>query len=86
MAEEKSIGAAAAILRGIEQGAASLADGLGQVWDAAKPMFDHGRSEVAAAIFSGHGHVMYMHGGEDRGQNEGHGLPVEPLKQPEMEM
>jgi hypothetical protein len=34
----------------------------GDIWDAAKPMFDHGRTEMAAAILGNHqGHVMYMH-------------------------
>lgn len=36
----------------------------GQVWDGLKPMFDHGRTELAAAIFSGHAHVMYMKGND----------------------
>ena len=36
----------------------------GQFWDAAKPMFDHGRTELAAALFAGHAHVMYMHNSE----------------------
>jgi hypothetical protein len=40
----------------------------GQIWDAAKPMFDHGRTELAAALFAGHAHVMYMH--EANTQNE----------------
>jgi hypothetical protein len=33
----------------------------GQLWDNAKPMFDHGRTEAVAALFAGHAHVMYMH-------------------------
>jgi hypothetical protein len=37
----------------------------GQVWDGAKPMFDHGRTELAAALFSGHGYVMYMRDGKE---------------------
>ena len=36
------------------------------MWDGAKPMFDHGRTELAAALISGHGYVMYM-----RDQKEG---------------
>lgn len=36
----------------------------GQIWDGVKPMFDHGRTELAAAIFSGHAHVMYMKGND----------------------
>lgn len=34
----------------------------GQIWDGMKPMFDHGRTELAAALFTGHAHVMYMKG------------------------
>jgi len=41
----------------------------GQVWDGAKPMFDHGRSEIASFLFGDHrGHVMYMRGQEGQGQ------------------
>ncbi len=43
--------------------AQSLQEVGGQIWDAAKPMFDHGRTELAAALFAGHAHVMYMHEG-----------------------
>jgi hypothetical protein len=47
------------------QQAASTAKGIaGQMWDDAKPMFDHGRTELAAALFAGHAHVMYMKGQE----------------------
>ena len=48
--------------------AQSLKETGGQLWDAAKPMFDHGRSELAAALFAGHAYVMYMH--EGKAQNE----------------
>jgi hypothetical protein len=41
--------------------AEALKEAGGQMWDAAKPMFDHGRTELTAALFAGHGHVMYMH-------------------------
>ena len=41
--------------------AEALGEAAGRMWDAAKPMFDHGRTELAAALFAGHGHVMYMH-------------------------
>ena len=49
----------------------------GQMWDAAKPMFDHGRTELAAALFAGHGHVMYMHNqdGVEQTQNQSQELP-----------
>jgi len=50
--------------------AASLLKNIGgQVWDGAKPMWDHGRSEIAAFLFGNHqGHVMYMRGQEGHGQ------------------
>jgi hypothetical protein len=51
----------------------SLKEAGGQAWDASKPMFDHGRTELAAAVFSGHGHVMYMHSDNEVEQPH-HGL------------
>lgn len=43
----------------------SLAETLkaigGQMWDASQPLFNHGRDELAAALFAGHAHVMYGH-------------------------
>ncbi len=47
----------------------------GQIWDGAKPMFDHGRSEAAKILFSEHsGHVMYMKGqeGGEKTQDQEH--------------
>ncbi len=60
---------------------------LGEAWDGAKPMFDHGRTEVAAAMFHGNAaHVMYMRDGDNHGQDDkGHGLPPEANKQIEMD-
>ena len=58
----------------------------GEVWDAAKPSFDHGRAELAAILYTGSAHVMYGHT-----QNEvdrpapDHGLPVEAMKQQEQD-
>ena len=31
----------------------------GAVWDASKPMIDHGSAELASALFNGHAHVPY---------------------------
>ncbi len=44
----------------------------GQLWDGMKPMFDHGRTEMAAALFAGSAHVMYMKGQEgiEQGQDQ----------------
>ena len=51
----------------------------GQVWDGLKPMFDHGRTELAAALFAGHAHVMYMKGQDgvepEKGAEKGKELP-----------
>ena len=45
--------------------AESLKEIGGKIFDGARPMFDHGRSELAAALFAGHGHVMYGHNHQD---------------------
>lgn len=57
----------------------------GQLWDFMKPMFDHGRTEAAAALFAGHAHVMYMKNqkGNDQGQDQAQ--PPEAEKTPEIE-
>jgi hypothetical protein len=56
----------------VKEAAASLKEIGGQLWDGMKPMFDHGRTEAAAALFSGHGHVLYMKGqeGVEQGQDQ----------------
>ena len=52
-----------ATLLAIAFGTAAVAREIGgKIWDIAKPLFDHGRAEIAAALFSGHAHVMYMKG------------------------
>jgi hypothetical protein len=51
------------LIDGIREAAAALREVGGQIWDAGKPMFDHGRAEAAAALFREcDGHVMYMRG------------------------
>jgi hypothetical protein len=70
------------LMERIQQAAEGAKGIAGQMWDGAKPMFDHGRTELAAALFSGHAHVMYMK------SQEGHDNGVEPAKehvQPEPE-
>lgn len=57
----------------------------GEAWDAAKPSFDHGRAELAAVLYTGSAHVMYGHTSEYDQQAPDHGLPVEAVKQPEVE-
>lgn len=51
----------------IQEAAGALKSIGGQLWDGVKPMFDHGRTELAAALFAGHAHVMYMKGQEGQG-------------------
>lgn len=57
----------------------------GEVWDAAKPSFDHGRAELAAVLYTGSAHVMYGHTSEHDQQTPDHSLPVEPVKQQEQD-
>lgn len=57
----------------------------GQIWDGMKPMFDHGRTEAAAALFAGHAHVMYMNGQEGIEQGQDQIQPLEVAKTPEIE-
>ena len=62
---------------------ASAARDVGsQIWDSMKPMFDHGRTELASAMFAGHAHVMYMKGEQNPMQDE---PAIEAAKPPEME-
>ncbi len=52
----------------------------GQIWDGMKPMFDHGRSELAAALFAGHAHVMYMRGQDGVGPDKGQEPPEREIE------
>jgi hypothetical protein len=86
---EQSMGAIEAVKEGVTAFLSQMKEMGGEAWDAAKPAFDHGRTEAAAALFNGSsGHVMYMRGtqGVEQGQDQApdHGL-VEPMKQPEVE-
>lgn len=89
--QPKSMGATEAALEGIKEGVSALLstakDVGGAVWDGAKPLFDHGRSEAAACLFGGNGsgYVMYQRGvqGIEQGQDQPlHGPEVQP---PEIE-
>ncbi len=60
----------------------------GKIWDEAAPMFDHGKTELAAALFNSNGSafVMYGHNGKhDQDHTPDHGLPIEAMKQPDMQ-
>lgn len=63
--EQMKNGEQPALADNIKEAASSLQDIGGQIWDGMKPMFDHGRTELAAALFAGHAHVMYMKGGHE---------------------
>lgn len=60
--EQLKRGEESTFVESIKDAASSVKDVGGQVWDDLKPMFDHGRTELAAALFSGQAHVMYMKG------------------------
>lgn len=80
--EQLKAGQQPTVLESIREAAGALKGMGGQLWDGMKPMFDHGRTEAAAALFSGHAHVMYMKGQEgiEQGQDQ---LKDEPQKQQE---
>jgi hypothetical protein len=70
--EERDSGKQPGLAEGLRQAASTANHIGGQIWDGMKPMFDHGRTELAAALFAGHAHVMYMKGEES---------PLFPLEQ-----
>lgn len=86
---DQSMGAVEAAVEGVKRGAAACLEGLGKVWDAGQPMFDKGRTELAAVLFSGNDRGFVMYGGNDNKQTQDHapdhGLGIEPMKQPEVE-
>jgi hypothetical protein len=63
----------------------TIREAAGQLWDAAKPMFDHGRAEVAAALFSGNAHVVYGWGGNEQQHVQQPEVPAAPEPQRENE-
>ena len=73
------------LIEAIREAAAPLKEIGGGLWDAVKPMFDHGRTEVAAALFAGHGHVMYMKGQEGNAQGQDQAQNPEQTQQKEVE-
>jgi len=73
------------LLESIKEAASALREAGGQLWDAAKPMFDHGRTEAAAALFIGNAHVMYMKGNEGDEQGKDQTQNVEQTQQQESE-
>ena len=45
----------------------------------------HGAHELASALYTGSAFVMYPRAGNDSVDTPQHGLPIEPMKQPEQE-
>ena len=71
--EQLKSGEPPTLVESIKEAASVLKDIGGQIWDGAKPMFDHGRTELASAIFSSHdAHVVYMRpeNGVEQGQDQ----------------
>jgi predicted glycosyl hydrolase (DUF1957 family) len=71
--EQLKSGEQPTLIEAVKEAASLMKDIGGEIWDGMKPMFDHGRTEIAAALFSGHGHVMYMKGQEsiEQGLDQG---------------
>ena len=65
--EQLKSGEKPTLIEAVKEAASSLKAIGGQIWEGAKPMFDHGRAEAAALLFTGQGHVMYM---KNEGPNE----------------
>jgi hypothetical protein len=86
--EELKDGQQPSLLENIREAAVSLKEIGGQLWDGMKPMFDHGRTEAAAALFAGHAHVMYMRGqdGVDQGRDQGKDEPQQQQERGGREM
>jgi hypothetical protein len=86
--EQLRAGEQPGLAESIAGAAAALKDIGGQLWDGVKPMFDHGRSEAAAALFAGHAHVMYMQGekGVEQGQEPARDEPQQQQEQGGREM
>jgi len=55
-------------------------EGLGQVWDAAKPMFNHVGSEAAVTSLPALPMLMYGYSSQEAEQTPTHSQPIEPLQ------
>jgi hypothetical protein len=71
---ESSMGALEALAGGLKEGMKAFTEGVGNAFDAAQSspvlndMANHGRSELAAALFNGSPYVMYQKGSHDQPQ------------------
>jgi hypothetical protein len=89
---KEGITAGQALVEGVKEGVGAFIDGIGKAFDLAQAsptlndMANHGRNEIAAALFNGqaNAYVMYQRGSHDQPANENHidtpGAEVEPQK------
>jgi len=87
---EQSIGAIEAVKEAVQAIAPglSLSKFFNDIVETSVDMWNHGRTELVEGILNAHdGHIMYMKGEKDISQDKApdHGLPVEAVKQPEVE-
>jgi hypothetical protein len=83
--EQLKAGEPPGLAESLREAGAALKELGGQIWDAGKPLFDHGRTEAAAALFSGHAHVMYMHGQQPSAQGQEQAQPIDLTPQQELD-
>jgi hypothetical protein len=78
-----------AAMEGIKESLGAFREAMGQVWDAVTPKFEHGATEIAAALLSGNdrGFVMYPRTEnaveQNHNQNADHGLHGKEVQQQE---
>ena len=69
--EQLQSGEPPTLIESIKEAASSLKDIGGAIWDGLKPAFDNGRTEAAAALFSGNAYVLYSKSdGVEQGQDQ----------------
>lgn len=56
----------------------------GDLWNTATEMFNHGRTELAAALFAGHAHVMYMNDTNNENEKQQGHTPEQTEHQQDM--
>src|SRR5262249_38331830 len=83
--EQLKAGEQPSLAESIRNAGATLKDLGGQLWDAGKPMFDPGRTEAAAALFAGHGHVMNMDRQEANSQEQEQTQSADLVQQKEVD-
>ncbi|HEV3439902.1 MAG TPA: hypothetical protein VG122_21220 [Gemmata sp.] len=81
--EQLKAGQEPSLVESIKEAAAPLKEIGGQLWDGMKPMFDHGRSELSAALFNNSPFVLYMKSpeGVEQSQEQGRDEPQQQQEQ-----